>query len=63
MTVESALCGVAGLRPGERVLVHAAAGGVGLAAMQVGVINIFSFIFQSLFSSVLEQTKGVKGAS
>jgi NADPH:quinone reductase-like Zn-dependent oxidoreductase len=35
VTVEAALVQAGGMRPGERVLVHAAAGGVGLAAMQV----------------------------
>jgi acyl transferase domain-containing protein/D-arabinose 1-dehydrogenase-like Zn-dependent alcohol dehydrogenase/acyl carrier protein len=34
LTVRYALDEVAGLRPGERVLVHSAAGGVGLAAVQ-----------------------------
>jgi hypothetical protein len=35
ITVDTALKGIAALQPGQRVLVHAAAGGVGLAAMQV----------------------------
>ncbi len=35
ITVEMALEKAAGMKPGERVLVHAAAGGVGLAAIQV----------------------------
>ena len=35
ITVDSALHHAAALQPGERVLVHAAAGGVGLAAMQL----------------------------
>ena len=35
VTVDAALCQAAAMRPGERVLVHAAAGGVGLAAMQL----------------------------
>jgi NADPH:quinone reductase-like Zn-dependent oxidoreductase len=35
ITVSMTLLQAAGLRPGERVLVHAAAGGVGLAALQV----------------------------
>jgi hypothetical protein len=34
LTVRYALDEVAGLRPGERVLVHSAAGGIGLAAVQ-----------------------------
>jgi len=36
MTVNAAMQHAAGIRPGDRVLVHAAAGGVGLAALQVG---------------------------
>ena len=35
ITAQMAMGAVTGLRPGERVLVHAAAGGVGLAALQV----------------------------
>lgn len=35
MTAEAALVGVANMRPGETVLLHAAAGGVGLAGLQV----------------------------
>ncbi len=35
MTADAALLGMAGLQRGEVVLVHAAAGGVGLAALQV----------------------------
>ncbi|SER99935.1 polyketide synthase 12 [Lentzea xinjiangensis] len=35
LTALHALCDLAGLRPGEKVLVHAAAGGVGMAAIQV----------------------------
>ena len=35
ITVDAALHRIAAIRPGHRVLVHAAAGGVGLAAMQV----------------------------
>ncbi len=35
MTAEAALLGIAALGRGRRVLVHAAAGGVGLAALQV----------------------------
>jgi len=35
LTAQYALIHLAGLRPGERVLIHAAAGGVGLAAVQV----------------------------
>ena len=45
VTVEAALRGVAAVRAGERVLVHAGTGGVGLAAMQVSVCNTFHFIF------------------
>lgn len=40
MTVEAALCHIAGLSEGKRVLVHAAAGGVGLSALQVRVANM-----------------------
>jgi len=35
VTVDAALNKIAGIQPGQHVLVHAAAGGVGLAAMQV----------------------------
>ena len=35
ITADTALHQLAAIRPGSRVLVHAAAGGVGLAAMQV----------------------------
>jgi NADPH:quinone reductase-like Zn-dependent oxidoreductase len=35
MTVEAALCSYADLSSGETVLLHAAAGGVGLAGIQV----------------------------
>jgi myxalamid-type polyketide synthase MxaB len=35
LTAYYALCRLARLRPGERVLIHAAAGGVGLAAIQI----------------------------
>ena len=35
VTADAALLGIAALRSGERVLLHAAAGGVGLAALQV----------------------------
>jgi NADPH2:quinone reductase len=35
-TAHDALCTQAGLRPGERLLVHGAAGGVGTAAVQIG---------------------------
>lgn len=37
ITVEMALEKAAGLKPSDRVVVHAAAGGVGLAAIQVCV--------------------------
>jgi thioester reductase-like protein len=37
LTATYALCQVGGLRRGERVLVHAAAGGVGLAAVEVAL--------------------------
>ena len=40
MTAESALLAVAGLRPGQTALIHAAAGGVGLAALQVGSVEL-----------------------
>ena len=35
LTAYYGLCGLADLQPGERVLIHAAAGGVGLAAVQI----------------------------
>lgn len=35
LTAHHALCEIARLRPGESILIHAAAGGVGLAAIQV----------------------------
>jgi polyketide synthase 12 len=35
LTAEHSLVDLAGLRPGERVLIHAAAGGVGMAAVEV----------------------------
>lgn len=35
ITVETALNSIAAVRPGQRVLLHAAAGGVGLAGLQV----------------------------
>src|SRR5688500_12602438 len=35
-TAHDALCSQAGLRPGEHLLVHGAAGGVGTAAVQLG---------------------------
>ena len=35
-TAHDALFTQAGLRPGERLLVHGAAGGVGMAAVQLG---------------------------
>lgn len=35
ITAHDAMCGQVGLRPGERVLVHAAGSGVGLAAIQL----------------------------
>jgi NADPH:quinone reductase-like Zn-dependent oxidoreductase len=38
VTAHDAVCTQAGLRPGERLLVHGAAGGVGLAAVQVGLL-------------------------
>jgi NADPH2:quinone reductase len=37
ITAHDAICTQAGLRPGEHLLVHGAAGGVGSAAVQVGV--------------------------
>ena len=39
LTVDAAFCHAAACRPGERVLVHAAAGGVGLAAIQVSNLD------------------------
>jgi putative PIG3 family NAD(P)H quinone oxidoreductase len=36
ITAHDAICGQAGLRPGETLLVHGAAGGVGSAAVQIG---------------------------
>ncbi|MFA4927921.1 MAG: zinc-binding dehydrogenase [Patulibacter sp.] len=36
ITAHDAIVGQAGLRPGERLLVHGAAGGVGTAAVQIG---------------------------
>jgi acyl transferase domain-containing protein/D-arabinose 1-dehydrogenase-like Zn-dependent alcohol dehydrogenase/acyl carrier protein len=38
LTAEYALSRIAGIRPGERVLIHAASGGVGLAAVQLAQI-------------------------
>jgi acyl transferase domain-containing protein/NADPH:quinone reductase-like Zn-dependent oxidoreductase/acyl carrier protein/NADP-dependent 3-hydroxy acid dehydrogenase YdfG len=35
LTAEIALCDLAGIGPGDRVLIHSAAGGVGMAAIQV----------------------------
>jgi polyketide synthase 12 len=39
LTAMYALDDLAGLRPGERVLIHAAAGGVGLAALQIAALR------------------------
>ncbi|MEO1491825.1 MAG: SDR family NAD(P)-dependent oxidoreductase [Pseudomonadota bacterium] len=38
-TAHYALCELARIRPGERVLIHGGAGGVGLAALQIAVAN------------------------
>ena len=35
LTALHAMCDLAGLRPGEKILIHAVAGGVGMAALQV----------------------------